>query len=159
MAKSKYDPATFPLLAEGYARKGLTDKQIAERLGIGISIYYQYQNRYPEFALALKKGKKPIDVEVENALLKRALGYECEDVITEFERDKGGEPTPKRMRRVKKHIPGDVAAQIFWLKNRQPETWREKQTIQVDYEKLSDDDLAKLITGIVQPNTQPNEKN
>ncbi len=79
MAKSKYDPDTFPTLAEGYARRGLNDEQIAERLGISIATFYVYQNRYPEFPEGLKKGKKPVDMEVENAFLKRAKGYEHEE--------------------------------------------------------------------------------
>lgn len=147
MAKSKYDPETFPLLAGGFARDGLTDKQIAERLGISQETFYQYKKRFPEFTDTLKANKAIVDAKVENALLKRALGYQYEEKQTTIKNGKVVE-----VRTITKEVTPDTTAQIFWLKNRKPETWREKQTIQVDYEKLSDDDLTKVITGIVQTN-------
>ena len=56
MAKSKYDKDTFPLLAEGFAREGLNDEQIAEKLGITTTPYYNYQIKYEEFREAIKRG-------------------------------------------------------------------------------------------------------
>ena len=61
------------ILVEGWARDGLTNEQIAEKLGINPDTLYQYQKKYPEFSESLKKGKEIIDFEVENALLKNAL--------------------------------------------------------------------------------------
>ena len=83
-------------------------------------------SRFPAVSAALKKGKEPVDIQVENALLKRALGYEYEETYTDIE-DQGGGRTKKHVRKVKKHMPGDTTAMIFWLKNRKPEQWREKQ--------------------------------
>ena len=62
----KYED-TFPLLAEGYAREGMIDKEIAAKLGVSEATFYEYQKKYPEFSEAIKRGKKPVDVEVENA--------------------------------------------------------------------------------------------
>lgn len=74
MAKSKWNNIKDKLiLVEGWARDGLTNEQIAEKLGINPDTLYQYQKKYPEFSESLKKGKEIIDFEVENALLKNAL--------------------------------------------------------------------------------------
>lgn len=61
------------ILLQGWAREGLTDAQIAHNIGINPATIYDWKNKYPEFANALKKGKEVVDYEVENALLKRAL--------------------------------------------------------------------------------------
>ena len=95
-------------LLEGWARAGLVDEQIANNMGIATSTYYDWKNKYPEFAEALKKNKDIVDYEVENALLKNALD-------------------------------GNVTAQIFWLKNRKKNEWRDK----VEYE-TNNDDLNKV---------------
>lgn len=74
MAKSKWEDIKNKLaLVEGWAREGLTDKQIANNLDISTSTFYEYKNKYTEFSESLKKGKEIIDFEVENALLKNAL--------------------------------------------------------------------------------------
>ena len=62
------------LLLEGWARDGLTEAQIAHNMGVGYSTLGEWKNRFPEIVEALKKGKEVVDYEVENALLKKALG-------------------------------------------------------------------------------------
>lgn len=110
---------------EEWAKSGLIDEQIAKNMGIGTSTLYEWKNRFPEIVEALKRGKEIVDQEVENALLKRALGYQYVEVRTERE----GEGPAKITETVKEVLP-DVGAQIFWLKNRQPEKWRDKQSIE-----------------------------
>lgn len=127
--KTIYNPDTFPLLGEQFARLGLDDKQIAKKLGIGKTVFYEYQNKFTDFAEAVKRGKRPVDVEVINALLKRALGYDYEEKSTEVEISAEGVPTPTKIKTTKKHIPPDIAAIIFWAKNRMPGEWRDKQEI------------------------------
>lgn len=58
----------------GWARDGLTDEQIAKNIGCNISTLYDWKNKYSDISEALKKGKEVVDVEVENSLLKKALG-------------------------------------------------------------------------------------
>ena len=110
---------------EEWAKRGLIDEQIAKNMGIGTSTLYEWKNRFPEIVEALKRGKEIVDQEVENALLKRALGYQYVEVRKERE----GEGSAKITETVKEVLP-DVGAQIFWLKNRQPEKWRDKQSIE-----------------------------
>ena len=124
MAKGKYqrwlEPEGLTLL-EGWAREGLTDEQIAKRMRISQSTLYDWENKYPEISEALKKGKEVIDYEVEKALLQRALGYDAQD--TKVELGPNGTKTVQTLR----HIPGDTTAQIFWLKNRRPDKWRDRR--------------------------------
>ena len=63
------------ILLEGWARSGLTDEQIAKNIGINRTTLYDWKKKEVNIADALKRGKEVIDFEVENALLKRALGY------------------------------------------------------------------------------------
>ncbi len=58
--------------------------------------------------------------EVEAALLRRALGMTLREVRVE-ETEKGEKTVT-----TEKPVPPDLAAQIFYLKNRVPERWREK---------------------------------
>lgn len=71
------------LLLEGWARDGMIDEQISERIGINPATLYDWKKKYPEISKALKKGKEVVDCQVENALLKRALGYTYDEVIRE----------------------------------------------------------------------------
>ena len=116
------------ILIQGMARDGLTQQQIANNLGISIDTLIENKKKYSEFADALKKGKEVIDFEVENALLKRALGYEYEEEIYE-----NGILTKK----VKKQVPPDTTAQIFWLKNRKPNNWKDRVETDEDREAVA----------------------
>ena len=124
MAKGKYQRWLEPdglLLLEGWARDGLTDEQIAHNMGITAKTLYVWKSAYGEICEALKKGKEIVDIQVENALLKRALGYEYMEERVEISEKDGR----KVIQTVKQVIP-DTAAQIFWLKNRRPDRWRDK---------------------------------
>ena len=118
------------LKIQGWARDGLSDKQIAHNIGITQTTLYEWQKRFPELSEALKKGKEVVDREVENALLKRAMGYEYTEVTQEPVTDKDTGVTEMRVtKRVTKQIVPDVTAQIFWLKNRKPEEFRDKRDV------------------------------
>ena len=110
------------------------------------STLYEWKRRFPEISEALKKGKEVVDIEVENALLRRATGYDAVETIEEVS-DKNG----RSVKRVTRHVPGDVTAQIFWLKNRRPDKWKDKQDVQVSGELKEEqtklDDLIKQISG------------
>ena len=128
--KTKYDPDTFPLLAEGYAREGLKDVDIAKKFGISLATLYNYENKYIEFLDAIKRGKAPVDFEVENSLLKRAKGYTYEETTKIMSLDKEGKPQLKEIKTVKKEVIPDVGAQAFWLKNRMSKKWRDKHDVE-----------------------------
>lgn len=134
--------------------------QIAEKMRISLTTYYDWQNKYPELSEAIKKGKAPVDDMVENALFKRAIGYSYVETTTDFELidtgkvDGDGKPVMekkiKSVRSVKKEMAPDVGAAAFWLKNRRPDRWREKREEQIqvssaDYSLL--DEVRKAVNG------------
>nr|DAG48748.1 MAG TPA: terminase small subunit [Caudoviricetes sp.] len=120
------------LKVQGWARDGLSDEQIAHNIGINKGTLCVWKNRFPEFADAIKKGKEVVDREVENAMLKRALGYEYDEVTQEPVTDKDTGITEMRVtKRVTKQIVPDVTAQIFWLKNRKPDEFRDKRDVEL----------------------------
>lgn len=166
MAKGKYERWITKeglALIEGWAHDGLTDEQIAHNMGIKRQTLYDWKKRYPDISDTLKKGKEVVDYQVENALLKRALGYTFTEkkyesvkmsdeeyyakktlAVNRFKLEHP-EATREEIRVVElgvsryknvvmeervKEIAPDTTAQIFWLKNRKPEKWRDKQEIE-----------------------------
>lgn len=120
---SKYETHVQPklMLIEAWARDGLTDADMCKNLDIGKDAFIDYKKRYPELSEVLTRGKEVIDVMVENALLKAALGYD----YTEEELNKmTGDPIELR-----KVAHPNTTALIFWLKNRKPKEWRDRQEI------------------------------
>ncbi len=139
MAKSKWELIENKLtLVEGWARDGLTDEQIAKNLGISKTTLYKYKNEHSELSELLKKAKEVVDYEVENALLKRALGYEYEEKTYEIKYDeKTGKSEEKLTKRVTKQVAPDTTAQIYWLNNRKPKNWRNKQDVNLSNNGMS----------------------
>ncbi len=138
MAKSKVEywlTKEGLTLLEGWARDGLTDEQIAKNIGINRTTLYDWKKKRISIADALKKGKEIVDFEVENALFKKAIGYNAKVLkhmkVKSVEYDDKGYRICENEEIVEiydeVHIPADTTAQIFWLKNRKPEKWREKQ--------------------------------
>lgn len=109
-------------MIEGWARQGLTDEQISKNMSISYSTFREWKKKYSALSAALKKGKTPVDFEVENALLKRAMGFEYEETETIIEEIDGKQR--KRIKKIKKVALPETSAIIFWLKNRMPEQWR-----------------------------------
>ena len=88
------------------------------------SIFHQWKLDYPDFSDSIKKGKEIADAEVSKSLYHRALGYSHPDVDIKAVNGEIVE-TP-----VMKHYPPDATSAIFWLKNRQPKKWRDKQVME-----------------------------
>lgn len=140
MAKGKYQEWLTPeglLKIEGWARDGLTDEQIAHNMGITTKTLYEWKNKYSYICEALKKGKEVVDRQVENALFERALGGTHEvkktfKVKKTFYDEEGRKCEREELKTGidEVYIPGDTTAQIFWLKNRKPDQWRDKQEVQ-----------------------------
>lgn len=138
MAKSKVEKWLTPeglTLLNGWARDGLTDEQIAKNMQISTSTYYDYKNKHDEISEALKKGKEIVDYEVESSLLKKCFGYNAKVKknmkVKRVEYNDEGYKSNEYEEIIEVydevHVPADTTAQIFWLKNRRPEKWREKQ--------------------------------
>lgn len=124
--KSKWDELEMEdklILVEGWARDGATDEMIYNNLGVSKDTFYRWKNNKSEFRDALKKGKEVVDRQVENALLQSALGFQYrEQTVT----------NQGNVVDVEKYEKPNTTAQIFWLKNRKPHAWRDKQEISHD---------------------------
>ena len=144
------------LLLEAWARDGLFDEQIAKNMGVSEATLYNYKKKYPEFREALKKGKEVVDIQVENALFKKALGYnvivqkafKLKDVIYENGK-KVSENERIEYATEEIHVPADTTAQIFWLKNRKKMAWRDKVEVETNTDELNKvkELLAKISDG------------
>lgn len=114
-------------MIEAWAREGLTEEQIAMKMGISVRTLGNWKLAHVPIVQALKKGKAPVDAKVENALLRRALGYSYEEITEELRKDaETGESALVVTKKVTKHVAPDTTAQIYWLKNRRPDKWRDK---------------------------------
>jgi hypothetical protein len=100
---------------------GATDAQLADFFGVGVRSVSLWKVQYPEFSQALKIAKEQADQLVEQSLFRRAVGYECDELDIRVIRCKVV-VTP-----IRKVYPPDTTAAIFWLKNRQPAKWRDRQ--------------------------------
>ena len=141
MAKGKYEYWLSDdglLLLEAWAR----DEQIAHNMGIATGTLYEYKKKYDEIVEALKRGKEPVDIEVENALLKRALGYTYEEVKEEYE-----DGTLSKRTVIQKEVQPDTTAQIFWLKNRRPEQWRDRAKVGELESSKNEDGFIEALKG------------
>ena len=137
---------------EGWARNGLTDEMIAHNIGITTTTLYDWKKKYPQFAEAVKRGKEVVDIMVENALLKSAMGYKYDEVVKERVFDYETETSiVVEVKRTTKEVAPNPTSLIFWLKNRKPETWRDKKNIDAavevknPFEGIDTADIKKLI--------------
>lgn len=111
----------FIEIARRLAQLGATDWEAAQFFGIRMQTLYRWQHSYPGFSEALKVGKELADDRVERSLYRRALGYHHDAVKIFNNKDTGTTVVP-----FVEHVPPDVTACIFWLKNRRREIWRDK---------------------------------
>ena len=139
----------------GWARNGLTYDQIAHNCGINTATLYTWKNRFSEINNALKKGREVCDLEVEGALYKRAMGYTTSVKKTFKVRRVVFDPaTGRKIKEYEElvqgedelHVPADTTAQIYWLNNRKPESWRAKP----DAVKKQDTSLMQALVDLVQ---------
>lgn len=124
-------------IAHDLAQGGATDREVAEALDIDERTLYRWKHSHPEFSQALAIGKETADDRVEQSLYRRAVGYSFDAIkINQYE----GEPviTP-----YVEHVPPDIGAIQFWLKNRRADKWKDKRET-----SLSNPDGSPLFQGI-----------
>lgn len=148
MAKGKYEAWRTEerlMLLMNWARRGLTDEDIAKNIGISRSTLSEWKNRFPDISDALNTGAREADAVVENALFKKAVGYTVKEKYTTYKPD----GTVKDEREIERVIPGDTTAMIFWLKNRMPDLWRDKLNADLSgrvehIDRIPDEDRALM---------------
>ncbi len=117
--------AEYAELAYKLCLLGATDNDMAEIIGVQEKTINNWKKTHKKFLQSLKRGKAEADADVAKSLYKRAIGYKCKD--TKFASHEG-HITDER--EYDKHYPPDPTAAIFWLKNRQPDKWRDKQELE-----------------------------
>lgn len=148
MARGKWQQWIEPdglLKIEGWARDGLSEEQIARNMGCASSTLYVWKDKFPELSQALKRGREVVIREVENALIKKALGYDAVETVEElrFNR-KTGKSEMVVTKKTCKHIAPDTGAIAFTLKNLAPEKWRDKRDVELTGELQAGNPFAEL---------------
>ncbi|MBQ9093290.1 MAG: hypothetical protein IJY03_04755 [Prevotella sp.] len=116
---------------EQACEKGADLKGLANLLGCGLTTLKRIKKAHPEFVELIKVSSEVADDEVVSALYKRALGYDVEETVTEVKVSPSGAAQTTYVKKVKKHVPPDTTAMIFWLKNRTKE-WSDRQDVNID---------------------------
>lgn len=137
------------ILMEGWRRDGIDLVTIAHNLGISFPTFKKIRNQYPEVENALRRGKSTVNYEVENALLKAALGYTRVSTKTYIERkpDKNGNRQVKFEKEETEVGPNPTAC-IAWLNNKKPDEWkRNRDNFMVEAEDNLKDIKIQIIKG------------
>jgi len=122
---TKYEGEVTCRIARAMAGMGATNVQIAREFGVSEETLNQWRRTHSEFAESLRQSKLTPDEAVEKSLLQRALGYDATE--TSLTRNPDGTTTIKT---TVHHVAPNVTAQIFWLKNRRPDLWRDRQEVE-----------------------------
>lgn len=119
---SKFKPEYIEL-AKNYCLLGATDAELATFFKVNVDTIYEWKKVHPEFSDATKVGKEVADQRVENALFQKACGFEHKD----------------------KYYPPDTTAQIFWLKNRMQDDWKDvKERVQTNKYEEGDINMVEM---------------
>lgn len=134
--KEEYNDQAYKLCLLGH-----TDAELGEFFEVSETTINNWKNEYPDFLESIKKGKQIADGNVVASLYNRAIGYQAPDLdIKMYEGEIIETPYTK-------HYPPDATSAIFWLKNRQPKKWRDKQVTEhegeITIETKSMEDIFK----------------
>ena len=128
MAVNAYTTKIQPRLEEikQWCLEGHTDREIYDALGVSAETFYKHKREQPELSDALKQTKEIADNQVQDSLWKRANGYDTTEEKVTYD----GDGCVIKREKTTKHIPPDPTSCIFWLKNRRPQEWRDKQEVE-----------------------------
>ncbi len=154
--KGKYEYWISPdglLLIKGWARDGLSDKEIADKMHATSSTFYEWKKKFPEFSEALKKGREPVDVILEDTAFERATQWRTVKEVTralQFNRESGKKELVV-IKEVEKKVPPDSTLLIFLMKNRMKDKYGDKQQLEISgqldtnpFAGLTEEQLRKL---------------
>ncbi len=114
---TKYKPE-YPTQAAKLCKLGATDKDLADFFEVDERTINDWKEAHPEFLQSLKEAKSDLDAQVEQSLFRRAQGFiKAKEIYN-----------PEGIKEwIQEEVPPDPTSMIFWLKNRQPKRWRDKQ--------------------------------
>jgi hypothetical protein len=124
-------------------RLGGTDVEVAKALGVSVRTIHRWKKTHPEFAARVRQEKDDFDTgRVEAALVHRATGYSHKAVKIFCDPKTGSTEQIEYT----EHYPPDPTSAIFWLKNRNPERWKDR--VDVEAGTRPGDPLANLMETI-----------
>lgn len=138
------------LVIKGWARDGFTNQEIAKNIGVSHTTFCDWENRFPEIVEALKNGRRPTIVEVEDTFFEKKLkGYFIDEEISEVTKHPNGTKTEHR-KKMRRWIPPDTTAMIFYLKCKKPKQYNDRLAITVDNEATNGklDELIEAVKDI-----------
>ena len=126
---TKYKPR-FVKDAFKYALLYATDEDMARCFEIDVATLNRWKRKYPKFCAAIKEAKEQADAKIADSLYQRAHGYSHPETI--YMTVTGPRGTGSHIEKIEtiKHYPPDATSMIFWLKNRQPKLYRDKQDVE-----------------------------
>lgn len=129
----KYASHVEPYLEDiRYMCHTMSEAQMAETLGVSLSMWKRYKGKYEPLRAALKRGRQELVVELRSALIKRAKGFEFTENRSTYEYGK-----LVKEETITKYYPPDVAALNLALKNYDPDNWaNDPQMLQVRKKEL-----------------------
>lgn len=143
--RTKYDADFHPKQALKYSLLGLTDSQMSGAFEIDEATLNRWKIKYPDFCESIKKGKFEADANVVSTLYKRALGHTQKNrkpfKVKQIDPGTGKLYDTIEFAEEEVYFPPDIVATLFWLKNRQPEQWRDKKEIEIDDKREIDTSL------------------
>lgn len=134
-SKTDYNPETYPDWAWSLAIQGLTIAEIGKAMGVSRATVNRWIAKYEDFRKAVNEGRDSSDAKVERSLYQRACGYTYKEKKVIVTMDKEGNQLPARIETTEKHVPPDVTAQIFWLKNRKRDRYKDKWDVDINNDK------------------------
>lgn len=136
-------------LLSAWARDGLTEEDIAKNIGISRSTLTEWKKRFSVISDTLKKNKELADTIIENELYKSCKGRTVKvkkpikvKKVRVTEKHERFETEVIEYVEEEVYVPPNTTAQIFWLKNRKPDRWRDKP------EGKGDNSLQEMLKGI-----------
>ena len=147
------------LKLESYARDGLTDKEIAAKIGINQDTLYSWYKRFAEISETIKKGRAPVNAIVEKTFFETKLQPQTiVETIKEqtIHKDADGNvvSSTEHIRKAERYIPADTTAMLFYMKCRMPDKYNDRLNVTIDnakelpklYQALeADDDVREAV--------------
>lgn len=125
---------------------GMNNEELAKFFEVSKSTLCKWIAEINEFSDSVKRGRSDADADVAVSFHKRAKGYQYVEESEEY--DKHGKVV--KIKKTTKEVPPDAGAALNWLKNRQPDKWRDKKEVEakvsqeLDISKLSNEELQQL---------------